>query len=421
MKLSHAVLPAAALVAVLLWNLPPRRTLQALETSSRHLRSELATARLSQTHEIREKRQPRAAEMELARKHKPIDWRYLAAQVRLSEKGEPVDEDAINDFTDHLAEMTGDQLLTALDEITALGLEPEIQAKLEAAMVEPLVEKDPALALIRFAGRIRDDPDDLGSQLSPALLAWASQDLTAASAWFDQAITDGVFESKTLDGRSDPRLAFEAALAGVLLATDPAAVGRRIVGLPQDQRAETLQQIDVSELTPAAQKDYIGLVRSLLPEDEREGPFNSAFSELIPDGVYQKSASFLDEIQATPTERASAAESAANRQLEAISEKRNLTRDDVAVTRDWLNRQSPATADKLIGGAMGAASQEGGETGFSKLAELILEVHSSSGNDDALVAFLNGADTSAHPAQAQFLAGKIADPEHREEMLESLK
>ncbi len=421
MKLTHAVLPATALVAVLLWNLPPRRMVQALETSSRNLREQQAAARLAPPQAIREKRQSRAAASQFARDRKSIDWRYLAAQLLLSEKGELADEEALNNFTERLAEMTREQLLTAMDEIAAIGLEPAIQAKLEAAFVEPLVEKDPELALARFAARIRDDPDDLGSQLSPALLAWARKDLTAASAWFDQAIATGVFESKTLDGRSDPRLEFEAALAGVLLATDPAAVGRRIAGLPQDQRAETLQQIDVSELTPAAQRDYIGLVRSLLPEDERDGPFISAFSELIPNGDYQKSASFLDDIQATPTERARAAESAADRQLEAIAEKRNLTREDVAATREWLDRQSPDTADKLIGSAMGAASQQGGEVGFAKLAELILEVHSSSGNDDALVAFLEGADTSAHPEQAQFLAGKITDPQHREEMLESLK
>ncbi len=421
MNLTHAVLPAAALVAVLLWNLPPQRTLHALETSSQSLRGQLAAARLSPTREIREKRQPRAADTEVARERKPIDWNYLAAQARLFEKGEPVDDDGLDDLTERLAEMTREQLLAALDEVASLGLEPKIQVMLENAFVESLVEKDPELALARFAARIHDDPDGLGTELSPALLAWASKDLTAATAWFDQAIATGIFQSKTLDGRSDPRLEFEAALAGVMLASDPAAVRRRIAALPEDQRADTLQQIKLSELTPAAQKDYFDLVRSLLPVDERDGPLNSAFSELIPDGDYQKSASFLDAIQATPEERISIAESAADRQLEAIAEKRNLTREDVSATRDWLTRQSPAMADKLIGGAMGAASQEGGEVGFSKLAELILEVHASSGNDDALVAFLNDADTSAHPGKAQLLAGKIADPQRREEMLESLK
>ncbi len=424
MKLTHAVLPAAALVAVLIWNFPPWRTRQTLESSSQNLRGQLDAARRSPTQEIREKRQPPAAETEVARDRKPIDWRYLVAQVRLSEtnsSGVPPDEDALNDFIERVAEMSRDELLTALDEIAALGLEPGIQAQLEAAFVEPLIEKDPELALTRFAARIHDDPDGMGSELSPALLAWANKDLTAATAWFDQAIASGIFESKTLDGRSDSRLEFEAALASVLLATDPAAVGRRIAALPEDQRADTLQQINVAELTPAAQKEIISLIRSLLPVEERDGPFTSAFSELIPDGDYQKSAAFLDSIQATPEERISAAESAANRRLEAISETRNLTRDDVAATREWLNRQSPETADELIGGAMAAASQEGGEAGFAKLAELVLEVHASSGNDDALVAFLDGADTSSHPAQAQLLAGRITDPQRREEMLESLK
>ena len=421
MKLTHAVLPAAALVAVLLWNLPPWRTRQTIESSSQNLRGQLAAARLSPAREIREKRQPRAAETEATRDRKPIDWNYLAAQARLFMKDEPVDEDALDDLTERLAEMTREQLLTALGEFDRLGLEPKIQAMLENAFVEVLVETDPELALTRFAARIHDDPDGLGSELSPALLAWAGKDLTAATAWFDQAIATGIFESKTLDGRSGPRLEFEAALAGVLLASDPAAVGRRIAALPQDQRADTLQQIKLSELTPAAQKDYIDLVRSLLPADERDGPLNSAFSELIADGDYQKSASFLDAIQATPEERISIAESTADRRLEAIAEERNLTRDDLAATREWLDRQSPAMADKLIGGAMGAASHEGGEVGFSNLAKLILEVHASSGNDDALEAFLNDADTSAHPAEAQFLAGKIVDPQRREEMLESLK
>ena len=113
MKLTHAVLPVAALVAVLLWNLPPQRTLHALETSSQSLRGQLAAARLSPTREIREKRQPRAADTEVARERKPIDWNYLAAQARLFEKGEPVDDDGLDDLTERLAEMTREQLLVA--------------------------------------------------------------------------------------------------------------------------------------------------------------------------------------------------------------------------------------------------------------------------------------------------------------------
>ena len=424
MKPSHAIPPAAALVAALLWNLPPWRAIQTLEANSLYLRERIDAARAPAAPEGRESRVAPAPEMAAARQPKPIDWRYLAAQVRLSEKpksGEPVDEQALYDFSERLAEMTREQLLTALAEIANLGLEPEVRAKLERAFVEPLVEKDPKEALTRFADRIRDDPDDLGSQLSPAMLAWAKQDLTGATTWFDQAIATGVFESKTLDGRSDPRLEFEAALAGVLLASDPAAVGRRIAELPADQRAETLQQIQVSELTPAAQKDYIELVRRLLPMDEREGPFASAFSELVPDGDYQKSAAFLDDIQATPEERAIAAESAAGNRLEAIAEMRNLTRDDVAATREWLTRQSPDTADRLMGEAMGRASMEGGEVGYAKLVELVLEVQASSGNDDTLVAFLERSDASGHPEKSKQLAEKITDPQRREEALESLK
>lgn len=424
MKPIHAIPPALALVAALLWNLPPWRAIQALEANSLSLRERLDAARVSAAREVRETRETTVQEVNATREAKPIDWRYLAAQVRLSVKSnssESVDEQAWYAFSERLEEMTREQLLTALDQIAALGLEPEVRAKLEEAFVEPLVEKDPQLALTRFADRIRDDPDGIGSELAPALTAWAKQDLTAATDWFGQALATGVFESKTLDGRSNARLEFEAALAGVLLATDPAAVGRRIAELPEDQRAETLQQIQVSELTPAAQKDCIELIRRLLPVDERVGPFASAFYELIPDGDYQKAATFLDGIQATPEERAIAASMAAGSRLDAIAEKRNVTRDDVAATREWLTRQAPDTADRLMGEAMGSASTEGGEVGYSKLVELVLEVHASSGNDDALIAFLDRSDASGHPEKSKQLAEKITDPQRREEALESLK
>ncbi len=413
-----------ALVAVLLWNVPPWRAIQVLEANRHNLRGRIDVARVPAASEVRETRERRAPEMAPTCPPKPINWRYLVAQVRLAEKsisGESVDELALYNFSVSLVEMTREQLLTALDEIAALGLEPDLRARLEAAFVEPLVEKDPQLALTRFADRISDDSDDLGWELSPALQAWAKLHLAAATAWFDRAIASGIFESKTLDGRSGPRLEFEAALAGVLLATDPTAAGRRIAALPEGQRAEALQQVSVAELTSAARMDYIGLIRSLLPEDEREWPFASAFSEIILDGDYQNSAAFLDGIQATPGERAIAAEWAANKQLEGISEKRNLTREDVAATREWLSRQSPDAADRLMGEALGKASQDGGEVGYSQLVELVLELHQSSGNDDALVAFLDHSDTSEHPEKSNQLAEKIKDAQRREEALESLK
>lgn len=424
MKPIHAIPPALALVAVLLWNLPPWRAGQALEANSQNLRERIETARAPAASGARETLEPRLPERAITRERKAIDWRYLSAQALLAEKrnnADEVDDVALESLRERLSEMTREELLTALDEIAALGLDPAARAKLEALFVEPLVEKDPEAALARFAGAIRDDPDGVGSELSPALQAWAKLDLTAATAWFDLAIATGVFESKTLDGRSDARLEFEATLGGVLLATDPAAAGRRIEALPEDQRAEALQQITVADLDPSGQKQYIDLTRSLLPEDEREGPFASAFCELVPDGDYAKAATFLDGVQATPEERAIAAGFAANNRLDEISQNRDVTRDDVAATREWLSRQAPATANRLMGEALAQAASEGGDKAFAKLAEIVLEVHASSGNDEMLAAFLDGAGPSAHPEQARILAGKINDPQRREEILESLK
>lgn len=424
-KLSHAIPPALALIAVVLWNLPPWRSMQGLETNTQNLRARIEATRAPAAAGDRETRDsPRAPSLATAREPKAIDWRYLSVQALLAEKrnsGDEVDDEGLETLSERLSEMAREELLTALDEIAALGLDPEARAKLDALFVEHLVEKDPEAALARFAGAIRDDPDGVGSELSPALQAWAKLDLFAATAWFDRAIVSGVFESKTLDGRSDARLEFESALAGVLLATDPAAAGRRIGALPEDQRAETLQQITVADLDSAAQKQFIDLTRSLLPVDERDGPFGSAFCELVPDGDYAKATTFLDGIQATPEERAIAAGFAANNRMDEISQIRDVTRDDVAATREWLSRQAPATADRLMGEALAQAASEGGDKAFAKLSEIVLEVHQSSGNDEMLVAFLDGSGPSAHPEQARLLAQKITDPQRREEILESLK
>ncbi len=423
-KPAHLIPPVLALIAVLLWNLPPWRSMQALEANSQNLRVRIAAARTPAATGGRETRERRAPSMATAREHKAIDWQYLSVQALLAEQrnpGEAVDDEALETLGERLSEMTREELLTALDEIAALGLEPEARAKLEALFVEHLVEKDPEAALTRFASAIRDDPDGVGSGLSPALQAWAKLEPAAATAWFDRAIGEGVFESKTLDGRSDARLEFEATLAGVLLATDPAAVGRRIEALPEDQRAETLQQITVADLDPAAQKNYIDLTRSLLPVDEREGPFASAFCELVPDGDYAKATTFLDGIQATPEERSIAAGFAANNRMDDISQNREVTYEDVAATREWLSRQAPATADRLMGEALAQAASESGDKAFAKLADIVLEVHASSGNDEMLAAFLEGSGSSAHPEQARILAQKITDPQRREEILESLR
>jgi len=292
---------------------------------------------------------------------------------------------------------------------------------LEEMLVSPLIEHDPALALETFANRIPNEDDGVAWQLPGALAAWAKIDRAAASNWFDRQIESGLFDSKSLDGQSQPRMEFEGALVGELLGSDINAAGQRIAALPEEQRREALEQISFSELSPAAQKAYADLVRSLVPQDERAGSFTYVISDLVSEGGFSDVDRFLDDIGATSEERAVSAREAANTNLEEIASDRPLTSEDVDKVRDWLKQQAPGTEDRVTGEALADAAQEGGDFGFEEASKLALKYHRSSGNDDVLIAFLESFAARSNLEEALPLVDKISDPARRDEILKQLK
>jgi len=411
--------PGVALVAVLVWNVSQWRSISSQEEQSRVLRTRIESARSP-----RKPGDPTAADGSRSSKIKipagneAIDWKNLSARMaEMQESGGVGDMRAMVELQKRLSGMSAEELIAALDAISALGLEPGVRNLMEEMLVEPLIGRDPELALATFADRIQNDEDGVGWQLSAALGAWAKKDPAAAGAWFDRQIAAGLFESKSLDGQSQRRMEFEAALVGVLLTSDGVAAGQRIAALPEDQRREALEQIPFSELTAAGQKAYAELVRGLVPQDERAGSFTHIISELIPEGGYAKVEAFLDGIQASPEERAVSAREAANSQLEKIAGERAVTRDDVEAMREWLNRQAPGTVDRVTGEALADAAQDGGEFSFSDASKLAVEYHRSSGNDDVLVAFLESYAARSNLEEALPLADRIADPKRREKIL----
>ena len=415
LKAIHAIPPVLAIVIVILWNLPRRQPADApvtdttVENAARP-RTEISAGKPDGG---RNRNKSLAADL-------PLDWRAVAACMRKSQQS-TAEEDPpeLEGYYERISEMTREQILDALDGITALGLDPEDMELLEEALVEPLIAVDPELALARFSNRIGDDPDGVGSQLSSALQGWAALDPVAATAWLDGQISAGRFESRSIDGQSEARIEFEAALAGELMPRDPAAAARRIEGLPQDQRAAAMEQMILSDLEPSVQKACVEIIRKLIPEDEREGPFARAVSELVPEGDFPMAEAFLDRIEASPEERAIAAELVASSRLDVIAEDRAIARQDVVEINRWLARQAPTAADRLTGEALGSAAEHLEEEDFSNLAALVLEVHRDSGNDEALAAFLSSS--TSRPEQVTVLVENISDPGRRQEILDSLK
>lgn len=351
-----------------------------------------------------------------------IDWKILSTMTaEMRDGGEEGDQREWKLYQNRLSGMNKEELVAALAEIAALGLPPAERGELEEMLAEPLIKLDPQFALQTFADRLADDDDGVQWQLPSALGAWAANDPAAAAAWFDARIAAGVFESKSLDGMSLARLEFEAALAGVLLASDAAAAGRRIDALPEEQRREALEQITFSELNPAGQKTYMELLRTRVPQDERADTFTHVICELLPEGGYEKITAFLDGIQATPEERAVSARAAASFQLGEIAGERAVTSTDVDAMRKWVDSQAPGTADRVTGESLAEAVQEDGEFGFPEASRIVLEYHKSSGHDEMLAAFLESFADRSNQDEALALANRISDPQRRDEVLMKLK
>lgn len=417
-KITHLIPPAAALILVIAWNATELRSIASEGKAAAALQEKIATARASEDGPLVAKG---ATALTRSGAKSPQDWRRLADFIGESQPtSEKARMRAVAEFHKNLAEMTREEMIAALDEIDNLDLNTEQRRALESEIIGSLIAQDPEYALQRFADRILSDPDDIGSQLSTALRDWAKKDLSAATAWFDRQIGGGTFDSKTLDGNSDTRSEFEAALMESLLSSDPAAAARRLAEMPEDQRRGILEQLPFDALGQAEQGTYTQLVRGLIPADERQGAFANISSQLVSDG-YKQVTAFLDSAQASPEERAAAAGQAAQSRLELLAQKGSVTQRDVDELRTWLAGQASAKVDSITGKAIAEAAQDGGKFKFSEASELIRHYQKISGNDEGIISFLQSYSARSNLEEAIHLADMISNPQRRAEVLNSLK
>ena len=417
-KLKYLVSPAAALILVIAWNATELRSIASEGKATATLQGQIATALAAENVQTVIKSAPQNGR---SGPKPPTDWRQLADFMGESQPtSEKARMRAVAEFQKDLAEMTTQEMIDALDEIDGLDLAAEKRHALESEIIDSLIDREPKYALDRFADRIRSDPDGIGSQLSAALRDWAKKDLSAATAWFDRQIADGTFDSKTLDGHSETRARYEAALMESLLASDPAAAARRLAEIPEDQRREILEQLPFKALGKAEQSAYTGLIRGLVPTDEREGVFANISSQLISKG-YAAVSAYLDSANASPQERAAAAGQAAQSQLQTLAREGNVTQNDVDQLRTWLASQAPGKIDSMTGKALAEAAQDDGKFQFTDASQLVLHYQKLTGSDDVLVSFLQSYAARSNLEEAIHLAEKISNPQRRAQILQSWK
>lgn len=417
MKPTLLVLPVASLVLVASWIGSERNSISALENESTVLKSALA-ARASGLEVDTAAPKVKSAD-QLAKEKAPIDWKKIAAQMAEMRSGG--DMRAYFQLQKKLRALSKEELISALDEIVTLDLPSESVQMLQQMLLAPLCEDYPEYALIHYYDQISDVGGMMNSQLARAMKNWAGKDPAAATAWFDQQIAAGKFDSKSLDGKSQARMQLEGSLIRALIATAPAAAALRLKSLPEDQRAGALQSHQ-GGIEDKNQLAYANLVRSGLPQEAQVETFKQEVSNIIRRGEYTEVSEYMDRIKATPAERSACIQLAAEQKIERLSWNRKVTRGDIDTMRDWVVSQAPSTTEKVTGLALAKSTRGSNKMEFSEAAALATQYHKASGNDELLISFL--ADCEAEPRykeEAAVLAAKISDVKKREEILSRFK
>ena len=350
-----------------------------------------------------------------------IDWKEMAeAFAEMQRTGGVSDMRKLMSFQTRLQGMDENELAAALEEIAKLELGEMESMMLESMLVMPLIQKDPELALTRFSDRIGNETSALGMQLASALGEWAKKDVTAATAWFDREIAAGTFDSKSLDGKSSARASFEGSLINALLGTNPKAAEARVAAMPADQRKEIFLNGGLTEMGVKDHEAFASLVRSQIPEDERNLVFGNEASSIAMRGDLEKVGEFLDRIGASPVERNHSAAEAAKSSIRMSAFRTKITAEKIDSMRDWLGIQTPGAVEKITGEAIGGTVNLVGAMKFSDASEMVLKYHAESGSDDLLTGFLSEVHTFQNKAEARKVAEKISDPGKRAEALENL-
>ena len=332
--------------------------------------------------------------------------------------------------------MSKEELVAAYDEIAALDFPTDTREMLEAMILEPLVEKDLEFALARFLDRLNKNNGTITGeqisrqlcmrlylQLSSAMQKWAEKDPASVIAWFDQQIAAGKFDSKSIYGTSHSRIYVEKFLLDTLLGTDPEAAGRRLTAIPEGGRYAVLAEISSQPLKDEEQLAFATLVREQVSKEKQAQTLAEQASRLVGKEDYAKVTEFLDRIQATPAERTASVEKAAESSIQTITQKSKITREDIDTLREWVTAQAPESTGRATGSALANALQGSHKLEFSEAAELAVQYHEASDNDDVLYSFLRNSWSVAekNKEQARILAGKISDAKRREERLQNLQ
>jgi hypothetical protein len=406
--------PGLAILATGVWLGLQHQSLSNVETQNTTLRQRIEAARLAGPGDDDQK--TAGAGKNGKQGAKKINWKELALKQKDMNRGDSIpDMRAMMELQRTLFGLSTEELAAHLDEISALEIPDDAKAGLQGIIIGILAERDPKLVMERFGDQLGDDRSSLSWQISHAFQQWAQKDSASALAWLDGQIAAGKLESKSLNGTNDLRQRLEGAVITSLLSSDPAAAAERLSRIPEGQRAAIFQAGLFFSMKPGSEKAAADLIRSHVPEEQRTSTIASSASMLIHQGGYERVTKFMNDIGASPAERAAIVGQSMQGK---IGQDRDKAKFEGAVeeARTWAIQQAPEAADRLTGEALGRGYYD-----FAQSSALVLKYQEQTGSDEVLIAFLEqGGTYNQNPKGALELVEKISDPAKREELRKKL-
>jgi len=406
MKFSHSYPPLAALLLVATGIGMQQRGIAELEARNETLRQRIERAEHSADSTTATSAAPAAGSSVVTGKR--IDWRKLVTLKAYGNGGDVGAVRAMIELQHTLLDLSPQELVAQLDEIAALDLPGEAKRDFENLILQILGQKDPQLALDRFAGRLGSNQSGETWRLTMIFQQWAAKDIGAAAAWMDKQIEAGAFESKSLEGKNESRKNFEAALIQEWVSGDFVAARERVATLPEPLRSDVLKQDLFSKLKAGNEKEVADLIRGNAGSGNAAEVLAQSSARYASKDGYERAGQFLKTIEANAEER-----NAIAAQVVSMSDwLQNDPASTIATARDWAVREAPEAAERITGDALGRLAN----TRFDEAAKLAVQYQESSGDDAVLVSFLKSDGALIHPDQARPLVGRIADPVKREEV-----
>jgi hypothetical protein len=411
MKLSHSCPPLAALLLVGAGIGLQRRGIAELEVRNQTLRQRIESAEHSaDSASVTPTASPMTGLTSIT--GKSIDWRKTAMLKAYGGNEDVRAMRAMLELQQTLLALSPQQLLAQLDEIAALDLPGEAKREFENLILQILGQKDPLLALDRFAGRLGSNRSDETWRLTMIFQQWTAKDAGAAAAWMDKQIEAGAFESKSLEGKNENRKNFEATLIREWVSEDLAAARERVAALPEPLRSDVLRQDLFSKLKGGNEKEVADLIRSNAGSGNAAKLLAQSSASLVLKGGYEHTGQFLKTIEANTEERNAIAAQAVSLKLTSDDWMQNEPASTIATARNWALQEAPEAAERITGDALGRLAINH----FDEAAKLALQYQESGGNDAVLMAFLQSNGAKVHRNEARPLVDRIADPVKREEV-----